>query len=77
MWMLFPDPAGVIPGRHWFFIKHDELFDWYKERHGAPPGWVQRHEAGQPEWSEKGLAVELRKFLRPFMLHTTAASHDE
>jgi len=42
MWMLFPDPAGEIPGRPWFFIKHDELFNWYKQRHGAAPGWVQR-----------------------------------
>ncbi len=75
MWMLFPDPAGEIPGRPWFFIKHDELFNWYKQRHGAVPGWVQRHKAGKAEWSEKGLGVELRKFLQPFKLPTTAASH--
>jgi len=75
MWLLFPDPAGVIPGRPWFFIKHDELFNWYKKRHGAALGWVQRHKAGKVEWSEKGLGVELRKFLQPFMLRTTAASH--
>ena len=73
MWMLFPDPAGVIPGRPWFFIKHDDLFNWYKQRHGAAPGWVQRHKAGKAEWSEKGLGVELRKFLQPFMLRTTAS----
>jgi hypothetical protein len=75
MWMLFPDPADVIPGRPWFFIKHDELFNWYKDRHGAAPGWVQRHKAGKAEWSEKGLGVELRKFLQPFMLRTIVASH--
>ena len=75
MWMLFPDPAGDKPGRPWFFIKHDELFNWYKKRHGAAPGWVQRHKAGKAEWSEKGLGVELRKFLQPFMLRATAASH--
>ncbi len=75
MWMLFPDPAGVIPGRPWFFINHDELFNWYKQRHGAAPGWVQRHKAGKAEWSEKGLGVELRKFLQPFMLRTATASH--
>ena len=75
MWMLFPDPAGVIPRRPWFFIKHDELFNWYKKRHGALPGWVQRHKAGKAEWSEKGLGVELRKFLQSFMLRTTATSH--
>jgi hypothetical protein len=39
MWMLFPDPAGEIPGRPWFFIRHDELFNWYKQRRGAAPGW--------------------------------------
>jgi hypothetical protein len=77
MWMLFPDPVGDIPGRPWFFIKHDELFVWYKERHGAAPGWVQRHEARQPEWSEKGVGVELRKFLQPFMLRTVAEIHEE
>jgi hypothetical protein len=75
MWMLFPDPAGVIPGRPWFFIKHDELFNWYKKRHATAPGWVQRHKAGKAEWSEKCLGVELRKFLQPFMLRTTAAAH--
>jgi len=76
MWMLFPDPTGDIPGRPWFFIKHDELFNWYKKRHGTAPGWVQRHKAGKAEWSEKRLVDELRKFLQPeFMLRTTAASH--
>ena len=71
MWILFPDPAGDIPGRPWFFIKHDELFDWYKKLHGTAPGWVQRHKAGKVEWSEKGLGVELRKFLQPFMLRVS------
>jgi hypothetical protein len=77
MWMLFPDPAGVIPGRPWFFIKHDELFNWFKKLHGTTAqGWVQRHKAGKTEWSEKGLTGELRKFLQPkFMLPTTVGSH--
>ena len=76
MWMLFPDPAGEIPGRPWFFIKHDELFNWFKKLHGTTAqGWVQRHKAGKTEWSEKGLTGELRKFLQPFMLRATAASH--
>jgi hypothetical protein len=77
MWMLFPDPTGDIPGRPWFFIKHDELFNWFKKLHGTTaPGWVQRHKAGKAEWSEKGLTDELRKFLQPkFMLPTTAGSH--
>ena len=71
MWMLFPDPAGAIPGRPWFFIEHDELFNWYRKRHGTAPGWVQRHKAGKVEWSEKRLVVELRKFLQPFMLRVS------
>jgi hypothetical protein len=76
MWMLFPDPTGDIPGRPWFFIKHDMLFNWYKKRHGAAPGWVQRHKEGKAEWSEKVLTDKLRKFLQPkFMLPTTAGSH--
>jgi len=75
MWMLFPDPTGDIPGRPWFFIKHDELFNWFKKLHGTAPGWVQRHKAGKAEWSEKGLGDKLRKFLQQeFMLRTTAAS---
>jgi hypothetical protein len=77
MWMLFPDPTGDIPGRPWFFIKHDELFNWFKKLHGTTArGWVQRHKAGKTEWSEKGLTGELRKFLQPkFMLPTTVGSH--
>jgi hypothetical protein len=77
MWMLFPDPTGDIPGRPWFFIKHDELFNWFKKLHGTTAqGWVQRHKAGKAEWSEKGLTGELRKFLQPkFMLPTTVGSH--
>ena len=35
IWMLFPDPRGRKPGRPWFFVKHDELFAWTKERHSA------------------------------------------
>ena len=59
-------PAGDIPGRPWFFIKHDMLFNWYKKRHGAAPGWVQRHKAGKAELVQrKVLGVELRKFLQP------------
>ena len=68
MWMLFPDPAGDIPGRPWFLIKHDELFDWFKKHHGAAPGWAQRADAHLAEWSERRLTDGLRGFLRPFML---------
>lgn len=26
IWMLFPDPAGPIPGRNWFLIDHDAFY---------------------------------------------------
>ena len=68
MWMLFPDPAGDIPGRDWFLIKHDELFDWFKKHHD-PPGWAQRADAHLPEWSERRLSPKLREFLQPFKLN--------
>ncbi len=57
IWMLFPDPAGAKPGRPWFFIKHDELFVWVKNRHGAAPGWSDA-------WSYPRMSEDLRKFLR-------------
>ena len=75
IWMLFPDPAGAVPGRPWFLIKHDELFDWLKEQHGAAPGWAQRANARLAEWSERRLPDNLRKFLQPFMLRVAAAPH--
>src|SRR5271169_1135048 len=37
LWMLFPDLADGKPGRAWYFIRHDKLFDWVKNRHGAAP----------------------------------------
>lgn len=33
IWMLFPDPADCKTGRLWFFIQHDKLFTWMKDRH--------------------------------------------
>lgn len=41
IWMLFPDPRGSRPGRPWFLIRHDESFEWVKDRHGAAPGWSE------------------------------------
>ncbi|HVB67503.1 MAG TPA: hypothetical protein VNE67_06560 [Acetobacteraceae bacterium] len=61
IWMLFPDPTGAKPGRPWFFVKHDELFAWVKNRHEAAPGW-------NDAWSYPRVGEELRKFLQPFML---------
>ena len=65
IWMLFPDPAGDIPGRPWFFIKHDELFAWMKERHGTAPCW-------NDAWSDPYVSVDLARFLQPFVLRPVA-----
>jgi hypothetical protein len=72
MWMLFPDPSGILHGRPWFLIRHDELFHWFKEHHGAVPGWAQRANAHLAEWSERRLSDDLRKYLQPFMLRVAA-----
>lgn len=62
VWMLFPDPAGEIPGRIWFLIEHDELLAWMKERHAAAPGW-------NGTWSDPHVGVDLARFLQPFVLN--------
>jgi hypothetical protein len=67
IWMLFPDPAGDTPGRPWFFIKHDELFAWMKERHGAAPRW-------NGVWSDPYVSNELARFLQPFVLRPAATT---
>jgi hypothetical protein len=64
IWLLFPDPKGKTPGRDWFLIKHDELYAWWKKRHGAASCW-------DDGWSVRGLTVELRKFLEDFALRPT------
>jgi len=61
LWMLFPDPKGPKPGRPWYLIKHDVLYDWVKKRHGAAKGWKNA-------WSYPSVSADLRKFLRPFLL---------
>jgi hypothetical protein len=61
IWMLFPDQGG-IPGRAWFLVEHDRLFDWMKQRHAAAPKW-------NDYWSNPKLSAELRAFLQPFTLH--------
>ena len=65
IWMLFPDPLGSQPGRPWFFIKHDELFAWVKNRHGAAQGWAEA-------WSYPRMSADLRQWLQPFMLQPEA-----
>jgi hypothetical protein len=65
IWMVFPDPLGSQPGRPWFFIKHDELFAWVKNRHGAAQGWAEA-------WSYPRMSADLRQWLQPFMLQPEA-----
>lgn len=74
IWMLFPDPLGEIPGRHWFLIEHDILFNWFKEQHGTTTGWENRSRNREPEWSERRLSDKLRKFLRKYKLPIASAS---
>jgi hypothetical protein len=57
IWMLFPDPQGPKPGRSWFFIEHDDLFQWIKNRHGTTTGWSEI-------WSYPHLSSDLRAFLQ-------------
>jgi hypothetical protein len=70
IWMLFPDPAGRKPGRPWFFVPHDELFAWIKNRHGAAPGWCDA-------WSYPKLSAALREFIQPFVLPWAEVSEAE
>lgn len=58
IWMLFPDPSKApMSGRDWFLIRHDELFEWVKERHQHTRGW-------KDYWSYPAMSVELRERLR-------------
>jgi hypothetical protein len=61
IWMLFPDPKGPKPGRPWFLVKHDELYAWVKNRHGAAAGW-------KDGWSYPSMSADLRDFLQSFLL---------
>jgi hypothetical protein len=72
MWMLFPDPTGDIPGRPWFFIKHDELFNWFKE---AP--WNNSAGLGAAAQSRQDGVVRKRFDRRVTQVSTTEvhASH--
>jgi hypothetical protein len=59
IWMLFPDPAGSIPGRDWFLVPHSDLYHWVKTKHGNAPGW-------NDAWSYPGLSQALRLYLEPY-----------
>jgi hypothetical protein len=57
IWMLFPDPTGPKPGRDWFLIKHDALFQWWEQNHGS-----KIH--GERGWHTGRISEKLDKFLR-------------
>ncbi|HVJ53540.1 MAG TPA: hypothetical protein VM689_13815 [Aliidongia sp.] len=59
LWMLFPDSKGEIPGRAWYLVPHDELFNWMKDRHGHAPKW-------KDIWTDPKISTQLRDYLEPF-----------
>jgi hypothetical protein len=70
IWMLFPDSDGGIPGRSWFLIKHNDLFEWMKKHHG------------ETESMKKGIwhcsvSHDLREFLKPFILPSNTVFRKE
>jgi hypothetical protein len=70
IWLLFPDPKGLAPGRDWFLIEHDKLFAWWKERHGTAPCW-------DDGWSVRGLTGDLKRFLHDFTLRAQSEQKQE
>lgn len=70
IWMLFPDPTGAKPGRPWFFVKHDELFAWIKNRHAGAPGW-------NDAWSYPHMSLDLRQFLLPFVIDASGSEGED
>lgn len=59
IWMLFPDPRGVIPGRDWFLIPHDTLYERAEEKHGHTAKWSQA-------WRYPMISADLRTYLEPY-----------
>ena len=57
IWMLFPDPAGPIPGRNWFLIEHDAFYRWVESRHGSTAKWDQ-------SWSYPYVSKPLDEYLQ-------------
>ena len=64
LWMLFPsakfDPSAK---RDWFLVPHDDLFAWFKERHGHTPGWQK-----SPEWNTGKPSRLLLAWLAPYKI---------
>lgn len=59
IWMLFPDPAGAIPGRDWFLIPHDTLYQRMEEKHGHTPKWSRA-------WRYPAITADLKVYLEPY-----------
>jgi hypothetical protein len=59
IWMLFPDPIGVVPGRDWFLIAHDVFYAWVERRHGKAAKWGRA-------WHYPKLGKEVAAFLESY-----------
>ena len=70
IWMLFPDPKGLQPGRPWFLVEHDKFFEWVKQRHGTAQGWVDA-------WSYPYISADLHQWLKPFQLQPDSTPESE
>jgi hypothetical protein len=66
IWMLFPDPKGVIPGRDWYLIPHDGLFAHMQQEHGNTAS-MSKKEA----WSDSYISKKLQAVLDPYRLPTS------
>ncbi len=62
IWMLFPDPKGTIPGRDWFLIMHDTLFENMLQEHGGTESMAKK------AWSDATISKRLRTFLANYQL---------
>jgi len=65
IWMIFPESVRPTPGRQWYLVPHDVLFDWAKKRHGHTPKW-------QNAWRWPNLSQELSLFLEPYLINSDA-----
>ena len=57
IWMLFPSaPYSPSEERNWFFIPHDDLFQWVSGKHSKAPKW-------DGHWHYPKLPKDLLEFL--------------
>ncbi len=67
IWMLFPDgPLQPARRREWYLVRHSELFDWMKRRHGHAPKW-------NGMWNSGAMSKFDREFLTDHRVRPPAA----